>query len=404
MAWLNYHHLLYFWTVAREGSIARATKKLHLTQPTISAQVRALEESLGEQLFARGGRRLVLTEMGQVVYRYAEEIFTPRPGAAGRAGRGIPTGRPSRLMAGVADEIPKLRGPPAARAGARPGPAGAPRSAARASRTGCSPSSRPTASTWCSPTPLWPRRPTSGPSITSWARRGRDLRGGPAREQYRRRLSWFAGWGALPAAHRRDQPAALDWRSGSTASGSAARWWGNSSDSALLKVFGQEGLGLFAAPTAIAADVRRQYGVKARGRWKACGSRLRRHDRAPPPAPGGGSRSPRRRDSGCSRGRPRAGLAWFSLWFSSSNSIFGTVGPAATLGLMLLLEPLAALPALLDQIPPIAWLYTGFLALVALFLGPGPGRVPSRGPRRGDARGGDLDHDLGRHRAPASTW
>ena len=67
MAWLNYHHLLYFWTVAREGSIARATRKLHLTQPTISAQIHRLEESLGERLFVRSGRRLVLTEVGQVV-------------------------------------------------------------------------------------------------------------------------------------------------------------------------------------------------------------------------------------------------------------------------------------------------------------------------------------------------
>ncbi|HSB53407.1 MAG TPA: LysR family transcriptional regulator, partial [Gemmatimonadales bacterium] len=75
MAWLNYHHLLYFWTVAREGSITRATQKLHLTQPTISAQIKTLEDSLGERLFVRQGRRLVLTEVGQVVYRYAEEIF-----------------------------------------------------------------------------------------------------------------------------------------------------------------------------------------------------------------------------------------------------------------------------------------------------------------------------------------
>ena len=56
MDWINYHHLLYFYTIAREGSIAKACKQLHLTQPTISAQLRALEESLGEQLFLRSGR------------------------------------------------------------------------------------------------------------------------------------------------------------------------------------------------------------------------------------------------------------------------------------------------------------------------------------------------------------
>ena len=76
MNWLNYHHLLYFWTVARAGTIAEACKTLRLAQPTISAQLRLLEESIGKKLFAREGRRLVLTDAGQVVYRYANEIFS----------------------------------------------------------------------------------------------------------------------------------------------------------------------------------------------------------------------------------------------------------------------------------------------------------------------------------------
>ena len=107
MRWLNYHHLLYFWTVAKEGSIARASQSLRLAQPTISGQIRALEESLGEKLFRREGRRLVLTDVGQVAFRYAEEIF--------QLGReltdtlhGRPTGRPMRLVVGVADALPKL--------------------------------------------------------------------------------------------------------------------------------------------------------------------------------------------------------------------------------------------------------------------------------------------------------
>ena len=76
LAWLNYHHLLYFYTVAREGSMARASAVLHLTQPTVSSQIKALEEALGEKLFERRGRGLALTETGHIVYRYAEEIFT----------------------------------------------------------------------------------------------------------------------------------------------------------------------------------------------------------------------------------------------------------------------------------------------------------------------------------------
>nr|HPH69239.1 LysR family transcriptional regulator [Kofleriaceae bacterium] len=75
LASLNYHHLRYFWIVAREGSLVRAGKVLRLSHPTLSAQIHALEDALEEKLFAKQGRSLVLTELGQVVYRYAEEIF-----------------------------------------------------------------------------------------------------------------------------------------------------------------------------------------------------------------------------------------------------------------------------------------------------------------------------------------
>ena len=107
MEWLNYHHLLYFWTVANEGSIARACEKLLLAQPTISGQLRALERSLGDKLFARSGRGLVLTETGQTVYRYADEIFSLGKELADTL-KGRPTGRPLRLRVGVADVLPKI--------------------------------------------------------------------------------------------------------------------------------------------------------------------------------------------------------------------------------------------------------------------------------------------------------
>ena len=93
MEWLNYHHLLYFWMVVRTGSVAAASTELKLASPTISVQIRRLEEQLGEKLLRRAGRHVVPTEMGQVVYRYADEIF-----ALGRelvdTARGRPTGRP----------------------------------------------------------------------------------------------------------------------------------------------------------------------------------------------------------------------------------------------------------------------------------------------------------------------
>jgi LysR family transcriptional regulator, transcriptional activator of nhaA len=106
MEWLNYHHLLYFWTVAREGTVARASKKLLLAQSTISGQVRSLERSLQTKLFERVGRNLVLTDAGKQVYRYADEIFTLgdelRSSLSGQS-----AGRVSRLEVGVADVLPR---------------------------------------------------------------------------------------------------------------------------------------------------------------------------------------------------------------------------------------------------------------------------------------------------------
>jgi len=105
--WLNYHHLLYFWMVAKEGGVSRAADLLHLTQPTLSGQIKKLEKSMGVQLFERSGRSVVLTEAGQLVYRYADEIF-----ALGRELTDTIQGRPSvdrlRLTVGVADALPKL--------------------------------------------------------------------------------------------------------------------------------------------------------------------------------------------------------------------------------------------------------------------------------------------------------
>jgi LysR family transcriptional activator of nhaA len=107
MEWLNYHHLHYFWTVARAGSIARASRDLRLSQPTISNQIKTLESALGHKLFERQGRRLVLTDVGRTVARYADDIFQ-----TGRelmlALKGIPSRERLQFVVGVADVIPKL--------------------------------------------------------------------------------------------------------------------------------------------------------------------------------------------------------------------------------------------------------------------------------------------------------
>ena len=107
MEWLNYHHLLYFWAVARYGSVVRASAELRLAQPTISGQVRRLEEVLGEKLFDRVGRKLVLTDVGRTVFRYADEIFLSGHDLVSTL-KGRPSARPLRLTVGVADALPKV--------------------------------------------------------------------------------------------------------------------------------------------------------------------------------------------------------------------------------------------------------------------------------------------------------
>lgn len=103
----NYNHLYYFWTVAREGGVGRAAEVLHLTPQTISSQLKVLEESLGVPLFERSGRKLVLTDAGHLALSFADEIF--RLGSElSEALKGRSSGRPLQLSVGVVDVVPKL--------------------------------------------------------------------------------------------------------------------------------------------------------------------------------------------------------------------------------------------------------------------------------------------------------
>ncbi|MFO0637444.1 MAG: transcriptional activator NhaR [Nannocystaceae bacterium] len=264
MEWLNYHHLLYFWTVAREGTVSAAAKRLRLAQPTVSAQVRALEHQLGAELFDRSRRRLVLTDTGRMVLRYAEEIF-----GLGRelveSVREGPRGRALELTVGLTFVVPKLvayrllRPVLALEGGVRlhvhedrlpvllarlaqheldailcDSPVGA-ESSIRAFN-----------------------HPLGHCGVTFFAARGlaqrlrrgfpRSLDGAPMLLPLRGSLlrrdleAWFARHAITPRA-----VAEFD-------------------DSALLKVFGQAGEGVFAAPAAIEAEVREQYGVEVLGR------------------------------------------------------------------------------------------------------------------------------------------
>lgn len=264
MEWLNYHHLLYFWTVAREGSLVAAGKALKLSHPTLSAQIRALESRLDEQLFTRAGRGLVLTEMGRVVYRYADEIFSlgreMLDTVNGRSG-----GRPLRLDVGVADVVPKL----VVRRLLQPA-LGGPEPVRLVCHEGryeklLADLTLHTLDLVIADAPLPPG---------SGVRAFHHLLGETS-------VSFFATK-PLAARHRRGFPGSLDGAplllplEGSPLRRSLNQWFDRHGvaprvvaefeDSALLKVFGTDGVGIFPAPTVLEADVARQYGVQVVGR------------------------------------------------------------------------------------------------------------------------------------------
>lgn len=261
--WLNYHHLLYFYLVAREGTIARAGKILRLSQPTISGQIKALEEALGEQLFSREGRTLQLTETGRIVYRYADEIFT-----LGRelqdVVKGRPTGQPARLHVGVADIVPKLI---------------AHRLIEPALRTG-------NVRVVCS-------EDKTERLLAELSIRGLDLVltdapiGGAAKVRAYSHLLGECGVTFFARADLRDElergfPLSLDGApmllptQNTTLRASIDSWLeavgvrprivGEFEDSALMKVFGRRGEGVFPGPTAIEREIRIDYGVAVVGR------------------------------------------------------------------------------------------------------------------------------------------
>jgi LysR family transcriptional regulator, transcriptional activator of nhaA len=140
---LNYQHLLYFWSVVRTGSLTRACEELALSPPTISAQLRTLEARLGEKLLSKTGRTLVPTEVGRLVYTYADEIF-----GIGRdlvdALEHRPTRRPLRVIVGIDDVVPKAIDPYAS-------------FAMKERWSGCSRISRYTRSIWYCPTGRSPK-------------------------------------------------------------------------------------------------------------------------------------------------------------------------------------------------------------------------------------------------------
>ena len=103
---LNYQHLLYFWAVVRTGSLTRACEELALAAPTVSAQLRTFEERLGEKLLVKSGRTLVPTEVGRLVYSYANQIFGLGQELL-EALEQRPSSRPMKVVIGIDDVLPK---------------------------------------------------------------------------------------------------------------------------------------------------------------------------------------------------------------------------------------------------------------------------------------------------------
>lgn len=269
---LNYHHLRYFWAVARTGSITQACRELHLTQPAVSAQLQTFQRDIGERLLERSGRGLVLTDAGQLVFRYADEIF--------RAGielqetlAGRPSGLPLRFRVGMTDSMPKLLAykllEPALQL---------PQGVRLTLRENKVPALLAdlvvhTLDLVISDEPVSPSGNVRAYShllgecgvtffvakdlVKGYRRRfpasldGAPMLAPPDHTAMRRSLDvWFKKHGLRP-----NVVAEIE-------------------DSAVLKVFGQSGAGFFAAPSAVESEVRRQYEVDVVGRADDVGERF----------------------------------------------------------------------------------------------------------------------------------
>jgi LysR family transcriptional activator of nhaA len=260
---LNHHHLYHFWAVVREGGVTRASEKLHVSQPTISGQVRELEEALGEKLLARSGRTVILTDVGRIVYRYADEMLD-LDRELREAVKGRPT-RPGKLAVGVAMVVPKL-----------------------VAYQMLEPALRLPERVQLDCVHEKPERLLAELAIYGLDVVLADAPAPPAVKvrAYNHLLGECAvsvfGTDRMAAAHRRGFPRSLDGAPFLLPSEDSALrlsledWFqkqrvrprvvGTFQDSALLDAFGRAGAGLFAMPAAIEAEVRRQYRVRVVGR------------------------------------------------------------------------------------------------------------------------------------------
>lgn len=272
MEWINYHHLLYFWLVSREGSLARASAALRLAQSTVSKQIHQLESTLGHPLFSKKGRKLVLTESGRIVFRYADEIF-----GLGREMLDTlsdrPAGKPTRITVGVADVVPKLIAEHVLAAVLKSE----------------------------EPVRLTCREDKPDRLLANLATHDLDvvLMDAPASPHIKIRAFnhllggseiAFFGRPELAAKYRRNFPASLNGApmllpTENTAMRRSLEQWfdshdirptvmGECEDSALLKAFGYRGIGIFPAASIVTKEIEAQYRVKSIGKASGVVERL----------------------------------------------------------------------------------------------------------------------------------
>lgn len=272
MRHLNYTHLLYFWSVVREGGVAAAAAALHITPQTVSGQIKLLEDQLQGSLFEKQGRRLVPTELGRIAYAYAEEIF-PKGLELASVLRGARTRGSRQFTIGVADGVPKL----VTWRVLEPLYAGDGRF-----HVTCHEASLPSLLSDLAAHRLDLVLATSAVPSDSPIKAFSHLLG-------ESELGFFAAK-PLAAKLRENYPYSLQDapllvptdRSASRRMldgwferfGITPRIVGELDDSALVKTFAQHGVGVFAAPLAIEAEVVRQYGVTPIGRLEGLKARF----------------------------------------------------------------------------------------------------------------------------------
>ncbi len=264
MAPINFHHLRLFRTVARTGSLARAAAELHLTEPTVSTQIKRLEQQFGQPLFSRTTRRLQLTDAGQTALRYADDIFSLSDELT-QAMAGAAVDRPRRFLVGIADVVPKMIAyrliEPAL-------------SIAEGITLSCNEDT--------------PERLVAALSVHALDLLITDAPVTPAANvrAFNHLLgecgTTIFGTPELAARYRGAFPGSLHGAPfllplhASTSRRALDSWFqqqdvvpsvtGEYADSALMKVFGQNGYGMFAAPAVLEDEVMQQYGVEVVGR------------------------------------------------------------------------------------------------------------------------------------------